>query len=51
MSELFNINKLLYNEIKSPQFLSIVKGENTKNFSRKRKVGPKDIMLYLLGKK
>ena len=29
----------------------MVKGDNSKHFSRKRKVGPKDIMSYLLNKK
>lgn len=41
----------MYNEIKLPHFLSIVKGDNSKSFSRNRKVGPNDIMSYLLNKK
>ncbi len=51
MNKLFNINKLLYSEINSSKFFSIVRDGNTKNFSRKRKVNPKDIILYLLNKK
>ena len=51
MIEFLNVNQLIYNEIKSPNFLSIVKGDNIKHFSRKRKIGPKDIMSYLLNKK
>lgn len=51
MNKLLNANKLLYNEIRTPMFLSLAKGENIKNFTRKRKVNPKDIVLYLLNKK
>ncbi|MDT8337404.1 MAG: IS4 family transposase, partial [Candidatus Izemoplasmatales bacterium] len=51
MNKLFNINKLLYNEIRTPMFLSLAKGKNIKSFTRKRKVNPKDIALYLLNKR